>query len=68
LLLCWFGLLFWNQVVWAFVTLTAVILIVGFFVSRFVLGIHGWANLTASSAACGSGIVLFFWLLFRAIG
>jgi hypothetical protein len=62
----WFGLLLWNQVVWAFVTLTLIILVVGFVISRFGLGIQGWTLLMFSSAVCGSSVVLMFWLLFRA--
>jgi hypothetical protein len=62
----WLGLLLWNQLVWAFVTLTIVILGAGYFISRFVFGIHGWTNLTLSSACCGSSIVVIIWLMFRA--
>jgi hypothetical protein len=62
----WCGLLFWNELVWAFVTLTLIILGVGFVISRFGLGIQGWTLLMFSSAACGSSVVLMFWLLFRA--
>jgi hypothetical protein len=52
--IAWFGLLAWNQLVWAFVTLAIFTLATGFVVSRFVLGIHGWATLTLSSASSGS--------------
>jgi hypothetical protein len=67
LLVGWFALFTVNQLVWAFVSLTLFVLSVGFVISRFVLGVSGWANLTMSTAGCGSGIALIFWLLFRVL-
>ncbi len=67
LLVGWFALFAVNQVAWAFVTLTSFMLLAGFVISRFVLGVRGWANLSMSTAGCGSGMALVFWLLFRVL-
>jgi hypothetical protein len=67
LLMGWFALFAVNQVAWAFVTLTIFMLAAGFVISRFVLGVRGLANLTMSTAGCGSGMALIFWLLFRVL-
>jgi hypothetical protein len=67
LLAAWFGLFAVNPLVWAYVTLATFILSVGFFISWFVLGVRGWTNLTLSSAGCGSGVALIFWLLLRVL-
>jgi hypothetical protein len=67
LLVGWFALFTVNQLVWAFVTLTSFMLAAGFVISRFVLGVRGFANLTLSSAGCGSGMALIVWLLFRVL-
>lgn len=67
LLVGWFALFVVNQLAWAFVSLTLFVLAAGFVISRFVLGVRGWANLTMSTAGCGSGVALIFWLLFRVL-
>ncbi len=67
LLVGWLALFCVNQLLWAYVTLTVFMLSAGFVISRFVLGVRGGANLALSSAGCGSGMALIFWLLFRVL-
>jgi len=64
--LAFYGSFFWDPVVWAIVMGTILTLAFGFFIARFVLNVEGPpAKLAISSIACGTTVMLAFWLAYH---
>jgi len=64
--MAFYGLFFWNQLVWAIVMGIILTLGFGFFISRFILNVEGPpAKLAMSSIACGTTVMLAFWLAYH---
>jgi uncharacterized membrane protein len=63
-IVAWLGLFAWNSLIWAIVTVTAFVLIVGFWISRSILDVRGPVKIAVSTMACGTGTAVIVGLIF----